>query len=731
MDLNTPPDQLGPEFLRVATNVLVDRGTVRLRGGQAKYNANPITGGQPVQGLHRFYTSAGTKQILAISNGKLWYATAGIFSEGKDAGGASLGASASNDFDFVTLQDKAYFSDGVSGPFSWDGSKWVKLLAISVPTPSAKLAPTYNVLNACDSTSGWSTTDETNTPVTTISAVKFEGTSSIRIKITKAESANDIVQYDAGAGGIDLSGVRHIGFWIRGSRAGTFLKFGFGESAADENQYPVRIRRPGEWQYWSQDIQDLPDSAKDGARYFAFTCIEDDVGCYIFVDNLLWSGGLNGVYEYRITYYDSVTGLESAPAGARTVRLRPPRYESVVVDWTLAGASSQADKVRIYRKGGISGIWRLVSEVSDTDLSYTDHLAEHLLGVEQDPYRGAPPACKYLEVFRNRMAYAGNPSSPSTLYLSNYEEPSVVPSITLLEQNANAGGYLGVEANDGDVITALRAFGEQLLIFKHHSVHRLFGTSFRDFELHPLTREVGAPGRRSVCTFQDTILWYTGSSVVKMTQGGAIEIIGDPVRARLETISAANRAKVCAVVHDMKYWVFYCDGTVAYNNCGLVYDLRRNGWTELTGWQARCAMELAAPGDEELIYYGDGNAGTVWQANTGYQDNSVAIPWCIETGQLDFDDVTSEKALSRYLIVARNAGELAQVEVRADDGRAIARQQETFRALDVGASVPEQVVVEGQPSMDGPGRLVSLRLSGAASSEIEVQRLELHARRIG
>jgi len=722
IDLVTPADRLSPGLLPGATNLLCDRGTLRIRGGRSKYNSAAIGGGAAIRGLHRQYLKSGAKQILAVAGTDLYHATAGTFAP------AGLTLDPSSDFSFATLGDRTYFCDGNTGLRSWSGTAAQLLTPITKPSAAPALSPTWNTISAAESTTGWTTTDVVNLAISQDTSVAYEGDASLKCTATES-SKGAKVYFDAGAGGLDLSGVRHIGMWVRSTRSGSYLQFRIGKTTGMNVAFwLVNIEKAERWQYVSFPIEDLSDADKKGLRYFGIKVLDDDHYFVAHLDQLEYSGGMTGEYEYRITYYDTVTERESEPSESKIVALQSVRRESVLVDWTTAGASGDADKVRIYRRGGYSTAWRLVTEIDDTTLTYLDELQDYLLGVEQNPYRSVPPPCKYLLAWQSRMVYAGNPDYPSRLYLSNFEEPMVVPTLTLLESDAGAGGYFEVGVDDGDILTGLAVLGEELYVFKGHSVHRVAGTNFADFILRPLTVELGCASHRTIETYHGELIWYTGDAVAILSPGAGLQIVSDPVRTRLEATVAADWGKACAVVHDQKYWLFYCDGTVAYNNRGLVLDLRTGGWTEISGWNVRCAMELAAPGDTPDLYLGDAAAGTVWNADTGTTDDSAPISWEAQLPQVDFGDTTRVKQLSQYGLTVKNAMENLLAEAQADEKRQTARYEHSMRDLEAGEGQPAQRLIRQAPNGRLQGRHLSLKIWGTATTEVEIQTAELRAR---
>ena len=61
---------------------------------------------------------------------------------------------------------------------------------------------------------------------------------------------------------------------------------------------------------------------------------------------------------------------------------------------------------------------------------------------------------------------------------------------------ASGGG--SIKLDDASTITGLKVFRDQLIIFTERSIYRLVGQSIANFQLTPITRDLG-------CTEPDTI----------------------------------------------------------------------------------------------------------------------------------------------------------------------------------------------------------------------------------
>ncbi len=90
------------------------------------------------------------------------------------------------------------------------------------------------------------------------------------------------------------------------------------------------------------------------------------------------SGGLNGTYQYFLTYYNSTAGIESGPStnGVEYVVTSPGHIDLTVL---AVSTDPQVDKKRLYRIGGSLTTAALVVELANSTTSYSDTLADNAI----------------------------------------------------------------------------------------------------------------------------------------------------------------------------------------------------------------------------------------------------------------------------------------------------------------------------------------------------------------
>lgn len=84
----------------------------------------------------------------------------------------------------------------------------------------------------------------------------------------------------------DIRAMNVIAFWIRASRAGTLLRFGFGMSAWSDNAFDVTINVADTWEKKIIDLSGISPQELTQVRYVGFRCVNSDEDTDIYVDDI-------------------------------------------------------------------------------------------------------------------------------------------------------------------------------------------------------------------------------------------------------------------------------------------------------------------------------------------------------------------------------------------------------------------------------------------------------------
>lgn len=207
----------------------------------------------------------------------------------------------------------------------------------------------------------------------------------------------------------------------------------------------------------------------------------------------------------------------------------------------------------------------------------------------------APVASSVVESYNNRVFMAGDPDEPTKLSYSALLDPDDWTTV-------NDAGWLEVGLNDGQKITALKAYFDILLVFKERSIYALSGysgdpTSENFFFVKQLNASVGAVSHRAIEQVGNTLFFLSDDGVYALE---AVQVYGDlglkNVSYKISSLfEGLNKSEMenSFSVHDFeenRLWFFVPSGSSTENNLILIYDYSLNAWTKRSGFTSKCGL---------------------------------------------------------------------------------------------------------------------------------------------
>lgn len=250
-------------------------------------------------------------------------------------------------------------------------------------------------------------------------------------------------------------------------------------------------------------------------------------------------------------------------------------------------------------------------------LPLTDFLAPDLTYVS-----GAP---KYLEIFNNSLFTAGWSATPSTAWFSNIGEPEAVAPDSFIE----------VRTNDGDMLTGLKSYRNQLFLFKNRSFHQLAGDSPDNYSLSEVSDQYGCISNRTAQVYEDYLVFLDQTGVIRFN-GANIEILSDPIEPIIRTINlSAARENAVAIHYKERQEVWFAVPTngATLNNTILVYDYSQEtrAWTTFEGVLISSLVLAKGPLADRTPFFG-GYSGSVFRFGSSFlADNGVGITCLVQT----------------------------------------------------------------------------------------------------
>lgn len=232
----------------------------------------------------------------------------------------------------------------------------------------------------------------------------------------------------------------------------------------------------------------------------------------------------------------------------------------------------------------------------------------------------------FIETFANRLFAAGDPDNPCRLYWScvpgdgrTYEDWFMVEG----SEDAS-GGYVEVNADDGDPIIGITALSNQLLIFKRHSVWRLYGDRPSTFTLERVEKNSDMMSNRGVIVRHDVPYFLMPDGVYTYDGVGIAPLDGGTSHLKRffqgedDYNYEAGRPKIdrstCAFWNNRLYFSYRIgDNTQREENGLVVYDAARGTYMLRDGFTL---VDLAVSGSDILMLRNDGYVFKFESGNT-------------------------------------------------------------------------------------------------------------------
>jgi len=375
------------------------------------------------------------------------------------------------------------------------------------------------------------------------------------------------------------------------------------------------------------------------------------------------------------------------------------------VQIALLNGSSNA---QLYRWTG-SGTWAAIGSANITkDLPMNFIQASNSLfgfnGTDAIDYDGTTvtknragiPLGKFSAWFHNYHFVAGVTASPNRLYWSSLGDPLTF----------GGSDYVDINANDGDVITGLAQFNDELYIFKNNSIWSISGWSGSTFTATTIAGQntnsringLGTPSHQSIVSLGKDLYYLSFFGgiphfrVLSISAFGKVwdqGIVSYDIETTMKGLNLSQLSK-CAGTYDGKKirWAIP-NGSSTTNNLVLAFrpditllsslaptaEHPHRSWAVHTGITPSQYWHSTVSGRDKL-YYGDATtAGFVYEGDTSvYTDNGVNITMDIKSRDYLADPGRKSKFKYMYVYFKTGSAGTITVNARIDQAAAFALQ---------------------------------------------------------
>ena len=221
---------------------------------------------------------------------------------------------------------------------------------------------------------------------------------------------------------------------------------------------------------------------------------------------------------------------------------------------------------------------------------------------------------------------------------------------------ANNAVEINVPSGKGDTGTALFSLGDQLYIFQKKAIWGLYGSSPSDFALRNITNEIGCANRKTLVEFDNYVIFLSQSNDIYFFDGSNLKNISDGL-VKNSIREWTNKTNICATLWDNKYIISYTPSGQANNTEALYYDLVRQKWGKFTNLYAGVWSVWGGGNDDNEVYFGSSNQGTIYKWDDGTNDDGYEIPFLYDTASIGFGANTNDKIAKKFYLQLLSQGD--------------------------------------------------------------------------
>src|SRR3990167_8270952 len=347
------------------------------------------------------------------------------------------------------------------------------------------------------------------------------------------------------------------------------------------------------------------------------------------------TGGGTGTYtfSYKVTAVTAVG--ETTPSTAGTATLNQAALSATVymtVTWT---AVTSAIGYNVY--GNKDGTWFFIKYVEGNGSGTTgyadtgaDTPYEAVIPPEENTTGG--PIGSIIEIYKDSLFIAGIDGNPSRLFYSRGGD--LINNFSSDENGS--GGFIDINKNDGQSITGLKVFKDNILVFKEDSIYQFSFTTAGLPQINQVNPSVGCIAPRSIVAVENDIFFLSrrGLFTIGNEAGFAFDVLrtnelSARVRSVMQNIDPAyiqNASAVYTTDSDKNLYILsYTPSGSTTNTSAVVYDRERLGFYKWTNINANCWTKFIGTDGIVHYLYGDDSSGYVKEILTGTDDFGSAI----------------------------------------------------------------------------------------------------------
>jgi hypothetical protein len=139
------------------------------------------------------------------------------------------------------------------------------------------------------------------------------------------------------------------------------------------------------------------------------------------------------------------------------------------------------------------------------------------------------PKGRYIAVDSDILWICGVAGTPSTVYFSNGDDPTLLNSWT-------GENYVDINVDDGDIITGISVFQGRKIPFKKNGIYGISGNTKSDMFVRNYSNVYGCIDNKSIQQFKNNILFLSADGL-RSFNGSTVELVSEKIYNDLRYLS--------------------------------------------------------------------------------------------------------------------------------------------------------------------------------------------------
>ena len=234
--------------------------------------------------------------------------------------------------------------------------------------------------------------------------------------------------------------------------------------------------------------------------------------------------------------------------------------------------------------------------------------------IEDIPVEGSPPVLTTVTTHHNRV-WGVDAENRSRVRYSDILDP----------EKWGAFSFIDFNPEDGDYITSMLRYGQNLIVSKLRSQALLVGNKSTNYNVSWLDSEQGVTGINAMCQ-ADKYVCYVSQDGIRFTDLANSVVATERLIPDWENINHRRLNQACMVYWKNHLYVALPSKNSLENDQVWAYDFLRNSWAIYKGWSVSQWLKFHQYG-EDVLLAADSTEGQVYQVFVGEYDDDTPIEY--------------------------------------------------------------------------------------------------------